>query len=302
MIQKEKREIAYQNKDVLSKILAENFKEKSLKVYGVKVPRIKEVLPTNLPAIQVNEMRLDNLFLLEDGSLAVIDYESEVKRSNQLKYVNYIVRVLERYKKNGMPKNIRMIVIYTADVKTAPKRFSAGCLTLRMERAFLGKMNPEAMSKQIRVKLENKEPLSEEEQMKLIILPLAYKGKERKRRAVKEAVELAKQIPGDEERTFALSGILVFADKIIDDETAEYVKEVLRMTKVAQLLMEEGRQDGWKKGQQDGWRKGQQDERREGIKALINSLKSFSIPDEMIVNQLMEQYRLNKDDARALLK
>lgn len=74
------------------------------------------------------------------------------------------------------------------------------------------------------------------------------------------------------------------------------------MTKVAQLLMEEGRQDGWKKGQQDGWRKGQQDERREGIKALINSLKSFSIPDEMIVNQLMEQYRLNKDDARALLK
>ncbi len=96
------------------------------------------------------------------------------------------------------------------------------------------------------------------------------------------------------ERTFALSGILVFADKIIDDETAEYVKEVLRMTKVAQLLMEEGRQDGW--------RKGQQDERREGIKALINSLKSFSIPDEMIVNQLMEQYRLNKDDARALLK
>lgn len=236
MIQKEKREIAYQNKDVLSKILAENFKEKSLKVYGVKVPRIKEVLLTNLPAIQVNEMRLDNLFLLEDGSLAVIDYESEVKRSNQLKYVNYIVRVLERYKKNGMPKNIRMIVIYTADVKTAPKRFSAGCLTLRME------------------------------------------------------------------RTFALSGILVFADKIIDDETAEYVKEVLRMTKVAQLLMEEGRQDGWKKGQQDGWRKGQQDERREGIKALINSLKSFSIPDEMIVNQLMEQYRLNKDDARALLK
>lgn len=103
MIQKEKREIAYQNKDVLSKILAENFKEKSLKVYGVKVPRIKEVLPTNLPAIQVNEMRLDNLFLLEDGSLAVIDYESEVKRSNQLKYVNYIIRVLERYKKNGMP-------------------------------------------------------------------------------------------------------------------------------------------------------------------------------------------------------
>ena len=52
--------------------------------------------------------------------------------------------------------------------------------------------------------------------MKLIILPLTYKGKEKKRQAVKEAVELAKQIVDKEEKTFVLSGILVFADKIID--------------------------------------------------------------------------------------
>ncbi len=61
-----KREITYHNKDVLSKILAENFKEKSLKVYGIDVPKIKQILPTNLPQIQVNEMRIDNLFLLYD--------------------------------------------------------------------------------------------------------------------------------------------------------------------------------------------------------------------------------------------
>ena len=58
--------ITYHNKDVLSKILAENFKEKSLKVYGIDVPKIKQILPTNLPQIQVNEMRIDNLFLLYD--------------------------------------------------------------------------------------------------------------------------------------------------------------------------------------------------------------------------------------------
>ena len=92
-------EITYQNKDVLSKILAENFKEKSLSVYGIDVPKIKDVLPTNLPAIQANEMQLDNLFLLMDGSVALIDYESDVKWTNKLKYLNYIVRVVARYKK-----------------------------------------------------------------------------------------------------------------------------------------------------------------------------------------------------------
>ena len=80
-----KREITYHNKDVLSKILAENFKEKSLKVYGIDVPKIKQILPTNLPQIQVNEMRIDNLFLLEDGSIAIIDYESDVKWEDHLK-------------------------------------------------------------------------------------------------------------------------------------------------------------------------------------------------------------------------
>ena len=122
----DKSVITYHNKDVLSKILAENFKDKSLKVYGIDVPKIKQILPTNLPEIQVNEMRLDNLFLLEDDSVAIIDYESEVKWENQLKYLNYIVRILERYKKDEMPKKIRMIVIYTADVEYAENGFSAG--------------------------------------------------------------------------------------------------------------------------------------------------------------------------------
>ncbi len=47
-----------------------------------------------------------------------------------------------------------------------------------------------------------------------------------------------------EEKTFVLSGILVFADKIIDTETAKYIKEVVRMTQVAELLLEEGREEG----------------------------------------------------------
>ena len=219
-----KREITYHNKDVLSKILAENFKDKSLKVYGIDVPKIKQILPTNLPQIQVNEMRIDNLFLLEDDSIAIIDYESDVKWENHLKYLNYIVRILERYKKDEMPKQIRMIVIYTADVEKAPKEFSAGCLILKMEQAFLSKIDPEIVQEGIREKLEHGLPLSDDELMKLIILPLTYKGKEKKKQAVKEAVELAKKIVDKEEKTFVLSGILVFADKIIDTETAKYIK------------------------------------------------------------------------------
>ena len=65
--------IAYHNKDVLFKILSETYKEKSFRAYGLDLPRIKEVLPTNLPHISADEKRMDNLFLLEDDTLAIVD-------------------------------------------------------------------------------------------------------------------------------------------------------------------------------------------------------------------------------------
>ena len=145
-----------------------------------------------------------------------------------------------------------MIVIYTADVEKAPEEFSAGCLSLKMEQAFLSKIDPETVQEEIREKLEHGLPLSDDELMKLIILPLTYKGKEKKKQAVKEAVELAKKIVNKEKKTFVLSGILVFADKIIDSETAKYIKEVVRMTQVAELLLEEGREEGRREGRQEG--------------------------------------------------
>ena len=149
-----------------------------------------------------------------------------------------------------MPKQIRMIVIYTADVEQAPDEFSVGCLTLKLEQAFLSKIDSEEVVRQVTAKLERGERLSDEELMKLIILPLTYKGKERKEQAVKEAVALAKRIEDGEEKSFVLSGILVFADKIINAKTAKYIKEVLKMTQVAQLLMEEGREEGRQEGRQ----------------------------------------------------
>ncbi len=75
--------ISYQNKDITSKILSEQFKGKSFSVYGIDLPSIADIRPTNLPAVEADELRLDNLFLLEDGTYALVDYESEYRSSNK---------------------------------------------------------------------------------------------------------------------------------------------------------------------------------------------------------------------------
>ena len=103
--------IAWQNKDIEFKILSEAYREKSFEAYGLKLPRIKEVLPTNLPEVSANELRMDNLFLLEDGTYALVDYESGNTTENRIKYLNYIGRVIKRiYADTGEIPLIRMIV------------------------------------------------------------------------------------------------------------------------------------------------------------------------------------------------
>ena len=47
--------------------------------------------------MSANEKHMDNLFLLEDDTYAIVGYESEEKKDNCIKYMNYIGRVMERY-------------------------------------------------------------------------------------------------------------------------------------------------------------------------------------------------------------
>ncbi|MEF9940625.1 MAG: hypothetical protein RR768_10995 [Clostridium sp.] len=77
-------DIGYQNKDIAAKTMADTLKGKSLAAFGLPQLRIIDILPTNLPAIESNELRLDNLFLLNDGSVAIIDYESVCYCSDRL--------------------------------------------------------------------------------------------------------------------------------------------------------------------------------------------------------------------------
>ena len=249
--------IAYQNKDIEFKLMSETYKEKSFDAYGLKLPKIKEVLPTNLPAVSANEMRIDNLFLLEDDTVAIVDYESEDKTSNRVKYINYIGRIMQRYDSQGIRiPELRMIVIYTGDVETAKDTWEIPCLTLKMEQVFIHSLPDAEIYQSVKKKLENNETLSEKELMQLIILPLAKKGKEAKQKMIEQVVDLAKQIEDESTQAFVITGILVSSDKFIDRDYAKSVRRYLSMTKVFQILEEE-KQEAINLAEKEGQRKSQ---------------------------------------------
>ena len=70
-----------------------------MNVNGLDLPPVRQALPTNIPQILANELRIDNVFLLEDNTIAIIDYESDYNKRNKHKYVRYVNHVSEFYGK-----------------------------------------------------------------------------------------------------------------------------------------------------------------------------------------------------------
>ena len=241
-----KKGIAYQNKDITSKVLAEYFKGKTFRVYGLDLPEIEEVRPTNIPAVTANELRLDNLFRLADETVAVVDYESEYKKADKVKYLNYLAGVANRYRKEQKEcPLLRMVVIYTGDVKRQQVAdcYDVGAVKMRIEAAFLSELDGNSVLRRLEEKVKGKQPLTDEELMEYIILPLSYEEKEAKQLKIREMAELAEKIVDQGQQAFVLSGMLAFTDKVIDRETANKIREAIKMTKVERMIRKELRKE-----------------------------------------------------------
>ena len=195
---------------------------------------------------------MDNLFLLEDGSYALLDYESDYRIGNKVKYAGYVLRLLRRLQKEGADianLRIRIIVIYTADVTREQTRdtLNVGDIVIFTTEGFLSEISSEEVKMRLQNKIEQKQPLDERDLMELIVLPLTYRGKERQQKAAYEAVNLAKEIEDEGVQEMALAGILSFSDKIIDKKLANEIRRCLSMTKVGAIIareMEESEERG----------------------------------------------------------
>lgn len=175
----------------------------------------------------------------------MVDYESEYRSCNKCDYLKYFARVIERlYNETGEFAGIRLIIIYTADVKrgSTDPVLDIGGLRMEIEEAFLSDFDPCAIWNELKEKLTSGINLTDEDMMRMIIYPLTFTGKEAKQKAVGRVIELAKEIPDEDRMYFVFKMIWVFADKFITENDSDKIKEALTMTKVDRLYAEEKRQ------------------------------------------------------------
>ena len=232
-------EIAYQNKDILLKVLTKNYKDRTLKGLGLNLPEIEKVLPSDFPKITAEELRADNIFLLKNKKILILEYESTVKKENFAKYLRYILAVLETYFEEERASGIIVAVIYTGDIKSAPKNYNLDCLSLNIEQVFLSNFNSNEIYSSLKSKIESGGQLSDEDVVRFIILPLTEAGNEKKQVLIEKSVVLAETISNEEQRYNIILGMIVVSDKFIDRACFQRIKEKLAMTNIARFYEED---------------------------------------------------------------
>lgn len=202
------------DRDALHKVLAQAYEGKSFAVLGIKLPPIRELLP----AIPLRDGFIDSLFLLEDGTYAVVEYASGCHKTDMAQYPNHIAKVMEKYDKGDGNFDLHLIIIYTGDVEKADPVFDCGCLTLRPKQVFLSRMDNWAVFDAIRQKIHSGIVLTDDDLMKLVVLPLSVPGPERKTQLFEKISSLIGEIPDETQRNFVLSAMALATEKFIDRE------------------------------------------------------------------------------------
>lgn len=205
--------------------------------------------------------------MLEDNSIVLVDYESKFLNDDILGYLDYVCRILKRLGKGWMGVKIRVLILYTSDVEQANDVLDIGCLTFKIEQAFLCGLDTDRIFENIKKKIKCFEKLTDDEKMQMIILPLTVKGKEDKQVLLKEIILLAKELEDENDRTFIMAGLLTFADKIISSQLAEEIRREIRMLKVEKIIFEEGLKEGMEEGILEG-------EHRNKIKIAENMIRA----------------------------
>lgn len=280
----ETAKVAHNNKDLISKILVDTFGSKSFSVYGLDLPPIAEYLPTELPAVEVSDRITDRIFRLTDGSYAIVDFESKYRRGSKVKYMHYVTRVAEKYYVGNPCLQIRMVVIYTGDVESAEPAFSVGCMRLDTDQAFLSHIDGDAEMSKIQKKLSDGKPLDDGDLMRLIILPLTYKGDKKKSEMVDAVIDSAEKVEDEDKKTFVLAGVCVAAHRYLKEDQVERIGGLIRMTKVGQLFEQEKISYG-------------NEQRKAGIEDVAKNFLELGIPE----TRVMEATGLTQDDIDRIL-
>lgn len=242
------------HEDAVMKMGFEYFRDTILKMLGIDY-EFEDISPTELVELTIHSLYMDFTFLTKDGVYVHIEFQTTNRGEKDLRRFQAYDAVYS----HQTGKKVITYVIYSGGITKVNPELDCGFYTYRIQPIYLKDKDADAVFRRLRKKRNAGEAFTEEDYANLSLVPL-MSGEMEQKDKFKEALILAKQYKEDTaEKTMAI--LYTLADKFLDSVDMDEIKGVLRMTRLGQMLMDEGIE------------KGVQQEKLRSIQVLMKNMK-----------------------------
>ncbi|MBU9745691.1 hypothetical protein KTH81_17855 [Lachnospiraceae bacterium ASD3451] len=240
---------SYHLEDMVMKTAAQYFGAELLQYLGIR-QQVQYIAPTELVQLEARQMYQDFNYELEDRSWLHLEFESDPIRLADLKrFREYEAATSRRYQ---VP--VVTCVICTTDVKKIRSEFTEGLNTYRVKVIRLKDADADEIFAEIQKKISTSEILKKEDLLPMLLSPLMG-GTMRSKDRIRQALGILNEpvIKIEEEELRKMQAVLyALADKLLDEMELQDIKEVIAMTRLGQMLMEDGIEKGMERGMEKG--------------------------------------------------
>ena len=268
------------HEDAILKMGFDYFRDTILKMLGIDYDFVESGI-TELVELTIHSLYMDFTFLTTGGFYIHIEFQTTDSGKKDLRRF----RAYESVFSHKTGKNVITYVIYSGGIKRAVTEMDCGTHTYRVIPVYLSEKDADAVLRRLQEKKQKGELFTEEDFAQLALTPLMKSNKERKD-VILESLKLSKTERSiTAEKTMAM--LYTLAEKFLEGKDLEEVKEAVAMTRIGQMIFD----DGLVRGREEGM-----------IGGTIKTCKKFKLSREEAIKNIIEEFSLSKEEAEKYME
>ena len=268
------------HEDAILKMGFDYFRDTILKTLGIDYDFVESGI-TELVELTIHSLYMDFTFLTTGGFYIHIEFQTTDSGKKDLRRF----RAYESVFSHKTGKNVITYVIYSGGIKRAVTEMDCGTHTYRVIPVYLSEKDADAVLRRLQEKKQKGELFTEEDFAQLALTPLMKSNKERKD-VILESLKLSKTERSiTAEKTMAM--LYTLAEKFLEGKDLEEVKEAVAMTRIGQMIFD----DGLVRGREEGM-----------IGGTIKTCKKFKLSREEAIKNIIEEFSLSKEEAEKYME
>ena len=228
------------HEDLIMKKAMDVFAEEGLKFFGID-KKVKDASSTEIVVLEAKNLHMDYTFLMEDDTYIHVEFQTTDKGKDDLRRF----RAYESLLSFQTGKDVVTYVVYSNGIQNTKEVLETGINQYNVKAVSMYDRDGDILIKEVEEKINDNVEVTKQDLIALTFTPI-MSGKLSKLDKIIKSIKLIKKIDNDY-RYDVESMLYAFADKFLDRRDLEKVKEEISMTKLGEMLVE----DGIKKGREE---------------------------------------------------